>query len=67
MATSEVIKDSLRANLQRTSEVLQLQVEQYASIGSQFKTIFFYESQPTSMIDGGSVMVSYSPLLFAPP
>ena len=57
-ATQPSINDNIRANLQRTSEMLQLQLEQYVSVGSQFKTVFFYESVTTPTISGADVIVS---------
>ncbi|OAL46213.1 hypothetical protein IQ07DRAFT_603591 [Pyrenochaeta sp. DS3sAY3a] len=48
---------SLLTHLERDSEWLQIQLEQYNSISSDVFTIFCFESYPTPLFTGGSIMI----------
>lgn len=49
---------SLLKHLEKDSEWLQTQIHQYRSISSDFFTIFCFESYPTPLLTGESIMVS---------
>lgn len=51
---------ALLEHLERDSEWLEMQLEQYNAISSDIFTIFCYESYPTPLPAGRSMMVSYS-------
>ena len=48
---------TLLQNLQRDSEWLQLQLSQYLGISDEFVTIFAYETLPTAIPLGKSIVV----------
>jgi hypothetical protein len=58
MAHSSDTSDTLQENLRYSSEMLQLQIDQYAPISMQFKSVFFYETQPASTLEGANAIVS---------
>jgi hypothetical protein len=50
---------ALLEHLERDSEWLELQLQQYNAISSEIFTIFCFESYPTPIIAGKAMMVSY--------
>lgn len=50
---------ALLQHLERDSEWLRMQLKQYNSISSDIFTILYFESYPTPLPAGRSVMVSY--------
>jgi hypothetical protein len=51
---------ALLEHLERDSEWLEMQLEQYNAISSDIFTIFCFESYPTSLPAGRSMLVSHS-------
>jgi hypothetical protein len=50
-------------HLEKDSEWLEIQLDQYKPISSNIFTIFCFESYPTPLVSGGSMMVSLHPSL----